>query len=456
MKKIYYTGYIAYVFLFILSILFYKERIIFSDAAFYIFRMVAKGELVVPHARYIASITEIFPLLAVKLGLPLKTVILSYSIAFTLYFSACYWVTGHVLRQYHLALVLLLFNTIFITHTFYWMLSELTLGIALMIVILAYTCQKEFNNLKTIPLSLVILGICTVAFAHPLIFIPFVYCFFFLAYKKKYIIDGKTMRLTITFFTLSFVMKRLFLTSQYESQAGGSIKEIPDKALHIFNLHSTQQFFNNCLHIYYWIPILFLLIVVWYAVKKEWLHLWVFTAFTVGYLVLVFTSYDTSDTSDVYIENLLIPIGIFLAMPFAFHILPKMQKKNIGWALILLIMFSGGIRIYNASKPYAHRLNWERNYLTANLNTKLVINSKKLPADVLMITWGIPFEVWLLSTIEYNKTVSIAARDNVDEILWATGETRSFIDNWEVTPYNKLPPKYFKFTDSISVYKVIR
>ena len=75
-KRLYFFGLIGFVGLLCLATVFYQERIIFSDAAFYLFNIVKDGQFAIFHSRFIAVLTEIFPLTAVKLGIPLQQIML--------------------------------------------------------------------------------------------------------------------------------------------------------------------------------------------------------------------------------------------------------------------------------------------------------------------------------------------------------------------------------------------
>lgn len=68
------------------SIIFWKERMLFSDAAFISFRIINYGTLQIQVDRYGAFITQLFPYLASKAHLPLASVLLWYSISFNLFY----------------------------------------------------------------------------------------------------------------------------------------------------------------------------------------------------------------------------------------------------------------------------------------------------------------------------------------------------------------------------------
>lgn len=47
--------------------------------------------------------------------------------------------------------------------------------------------------------------------------------------------------------------------------------------------------------------------------------------------------------------------------------------------------------------------------------------------------------------------------DRIEEIAWAANERgNQFVTIWGLFPYAELNPKYFKFTDSTTKYKIYR
>ncbi len=63
-KRAYNAGLAAYLVMLVLSVVFYKERIIFCDASFYLFQLITKNWFTVQHMRFGMVFTQILPLLA--------------------------------------------------------------------------------------------------------------------------------------------------------------------------------------------------------------------------------------------------------------------------------------------------------------------------------------------------------------------------------------------------------
>ena len=187
-KIIYRIGFIGYLFLFILSAVFYKERTVFTDIAYHLFYLLKDGTFAIQNFRYGAAFTQIFPLAASWLSLPLSTVMFFYSVGFTIFYFTCYVVAGSVFKNHKLALILLLFNFLFVTDTFYWIQSELPQGIAFSILFFSFLSTRQ-ESVNAIPLAMIFFAIVTIVFFPPATIIGILFhlliLLFYLGYNDR-------------------------------------------------------------------------------------------------------------------------------------------------------------------------------------------------------------------------------------------------------------------------------
>ena len=104
---------------------FYLERTCFLDSAFILFRLLVTGSARVVVSRYSGLLPQIPPLIAAKLGLSLKWILLAYSLSFIALLAGVYLVIGYWLKQRGLALAVLLASVIMLSHGFYWIPNDL-------------------------------------------------------------------------------------------------------------------------------------------------------------------------------------------------------------------------------------------------------------------------------------------------------------------------------------------
>ncbi|MCB0700755.1 MAG: hypothetical protein H6551_10470 [Chitinophagales bacterium] len=458
-KKLYKIGFVGYALMFIMALLFYKERTVFVDISYHLFHILREDSFAIQNHRFGAAFTQVFPLMSGKFGLSLNTIMLIYSSCFVFYYFVCYWVAGSVLKQYKLALVILFTNILFVTDTFYWIQSELPQGLAFMMVVFAMLSSVKELNSAYLKLLLIIAGLITVVFFHPVIFIPFLFVLLFLMVHKGMSVNKWLLIFGAVFFVVVWLVKKAYFSAEYDagamSNASNNIKYLFPN---YFTIPSNKTFLLNCLSKYYWIPITTLGVSLLYVLRRAWLKLALFLVFVGGYLMLVNISYAFSAAEDFYIENLYLPLGIMLGMPIVFDLLPSLESrsKQLAQIAFVAILLTGIGRIYVHHDLYATRLGWLRNYLDEHKEEKILMSSSKVPKDTLLMTWGTSYEFWLLSTTERGRTASIIICDDVEDKQWIVKYQQHFLAQWGVYPYVDLPKRYFKFEDSVSSYRVIK
>jgi hypothetical protein len=451
-KKLYLIGWGVYAIMLFYSVLYFKERFAFIDGANFLFTILQKGSFAIFHSRYIAIFTEIFPLVASKLSLSLSAVTLSYSVGFTIYYSLCYFICGTVFKRYDFALVALLINILFVTHTFYWLISELPQGMNFIVVFLAFLSQLKDKKINLLNWVLLVFFVIVIVWSHPLAMLPFGFCMVFFYVAEQPPIARKHLILSTVLYAAFFIIKYLFFRDKYDASSIGAAKNLVRFFPNYFNIYSNHAFIAYCKKMYYWIPALFLLNTVNYVRNKKWKQLLVFQGFFLAYFFLINVSYYKSDVSTFYIENLYLPLGIMLALPFVFDAYTYLLPGRIFFATCLLFMVSWVYRVYDIGKFYVARLNWERNFLLQHHNEKLIVGKSILPMDTVVKTWATPYEFWLISTMETDTTASITMVDNPMEYYWAAHERTKFLPAWGLFSYSEMPRRYFKLYDTTTSY----
>src|SRR6478609_2129647 len=90
-RFIFFAGLAFFVAEAILSLLFYKERLILPDCANYLFDLVSNGgHLAIFHHRFIAGATQVLPYFAIKAHADLATVAMLYSLNLALFPLLCF------------------------------------------------------------------------------------------------------------------------------------------------------------------------------------------------------------------------------------------------------------------------------------------------------------------------------------------------------------------------------
>ncbi len=446
-KLIFRVGTVAYTILAILAFVFYVERTVFLDISFHLFYILKDGSFAIQNSRFGAFFTQLFPLIGSKLGLSLIAIMKLYSVGFILYYFSIFLIVTKVFDSYKLGLTMLLFSTLMVTDTFYWMQSELPQGLAFMILYFALLRwlhkKEEFTKWLFYP----ILGVMifTIVFFHPLLVFPFLFFSIFLYMQYDYLRDA--LKGSLLLYLLIFVIKSFLLRSGYDSTAISGMsnfkKLFPD---YIF-LQSNKQFLLHIASKYYLLIIVFFGMLFYYFKRRKFYKAILMSVFFIGYLALVNVSYPNGADA-FYIENLHLPLSIFIAVPFAFDF--RMEKKYFAILIVLML----GIRLVNIGTQhelYTDRLNMLKGYLERTKSftqKKIIISEKYFSKDTLLMSWGSPYEFWLLSTAFEKESRSIMISDNVKNYEWQKGYKDKFLGKWGTFNYSELPPKYFKFRDT--------
>jgi hypothetical protein len=450
-KKILYIGVVTYTILIILSIFFHKERTIFTDIAFHLFAILKDKTWAIQNYRFVAAVTQAFPLVGSKLHLPLSWLAVLYSVAFPLvyasvFFALCLWV-----KNARIALAFLLMNTLMVTHTFYWVQSELPQGLAVAFLffgIFDNILSSEKAHYPSFFIPLASIALFVVVFAHPLMIFVLTFwgAFLVLEYPNRRKMIGEVFAVALGF----LVIKMLFFRTAYDSQATDLLKNAWHIFPNVFNTQANRNFLHYIWHDYYFLIIALGAVIWYYITPKKYLHLGLVCSFFLGYLFIVNSSMSKG-AEQFYIENQYLILSVFVILPLVYHVLPHLKKPNMTYFIVSFVAFVAFIRIFATHNTYTNRLEWERNLLvtTANLpQKKLIITKAKQPDNnLLLMNWGTAYEFWLLSTIEQGESRSLILEEAPNEFDWTMNATNVFITKWNADEYNKLNPRYFKFKD---------
>ena len=457
-KKLYKAGFWGYAILLVLAIIFYKERTVMLDTSFFLFYMVKDADFCIQNDRFIAAFPELIPLFARKIGASLNTISILYSISFVLYHLVCYVVCGSWLKQYRIAIALLLMHIILQTEVFYWCLSELWLALSLLFVVLAMIANITAKGKALIKIPVILFFIAALASAHPLMMLPFLFVMAYLFFNGSVGITKKQVILLTLLFIAAFLIKKFVFVSAYEDSNFGRLKHFKEYFPY-WDMPINKQFVKFCLTRFYWLPIVTVLVFIVYIKQRKWLPLIVFAGGLFGYILLINVLYPDNQTEFFYVENMYMPLAVILVMPLVFDVWPYYSNKNLRVFPIVftLIVLSAMVRIYMKHDMYSTRIAWERDFLTKHKNEKLLIAPSKVPQDTLLMSWGTPYEFWLLSTVEHGQTASICVQDHMEDMRWLERNQvkTSFAAQWGVFMYKDLPAQYFIMKDSANYYKIV-
>lgn len=454
-KRLFYGGILVHLLFLVLALLLFRQRTIFVDISMHLFELVRTEHPAIQNYRFVALGTQWLPLLGIKLDWPLETLMQAYSLAFPLLYFAVYLLCG-ALGQYRIALAYLLLQLLLLTDTFYWIQSELPQGLAMLFLLFAVVERGFPRRLPGRILFVLVLAVLlpTVAFAHPLLLFAALFFAIFFWLRAGSRSQPTLLAVTMVCLLLSIGIKATLFKTPYDSGAMSGIKRFGTLFPDYFSLYANKRLLRNSLGIYLPFAAGLVALVVRYLRRKEKLKLGFVAVFLLGYILLVHVCFSGQDTPNFYMENMYLVAGVFLALPLVYDLLPALSGRRLpAMGLASLLAVFALVRIWLAQAPYTNRLAWMNDFLKLHQNEKLLTGTPPEAKDLLLMTWGTPYEFWLLSTTTTGRTASLIINDDPASLSWITAETPNrFIVTWGDYLYGQLPPRYFRFTDSTSHY----
>lgn len=446
--------------LMLLALVFYLERIGHIDMAFQTFLILKSGTPEIQSGRFGALATQVWPWMAQGFGLPLRWVLLAYSIGHVLWPALLFgWICW--LRQWAWALVLLLVLTGMPTHTFYW-LSEMPQGLVFLVAIFAWMSAKgSLSSLRWWQWILWAAAVVTAFYFHPMVLYAAIFgCLFFIIrpaetipvdksfFKSKWAVYAAMLLL---FGITAFVKFNLLKLDWYDAIALKRTEAFSQLWPHWLDIQSNRDLWHYCGSDYWFVPLGLALSTVFYLWKKQWLQSMLVVTYPLGFILLVNVPYHES-THQFYMENLWLPLGLFAALPLVFDVLPNLVSEQKTILIVGLIAGLGLLRIGLAHESWTARLNWERNFLkeTANLPTKkLLLTEQRVPMDTFKLAWAMPFELLLLSSLESADSArSILVTNEPQRYDSLLARPKLFLGPFKNYSYDALPSRYFNLRDT--------
>ncbi|MBK9335658.1 MAG: hypothetical protein IPM98_03320 [Lewinellaceae bacterium] len=445
-------GTAAYAILLVLAAVFYLERMAVLDMAFQTFQILRTGEVQIQSGRFGAVGTQVFPWAAQAAGLPLKGVLMSYSLGHVLYYFGVFLMVTLVLRQWKWGLVLILLATLMTAHTFYW-LSEMPQGLAFLVLVLAWLHHKErLSALRWWAYPLLAAGLVTAFYFHPMVLYAMLFCaaYFFLEKPRSPIQPLYLLALAI-FLATVFVKYKILKLDWYDAQALERAKAFGALWPNWFDIQSNRDFLRWCRTDYYMIPVLTVLNAAFFLWKKQGLRAALVTVAPVGFVLLVNIPFHPGD-NQFYLENLYLPLGLFVAVPLVFAVLPGLLPEKRHWIPVAAIAAIGLFRIVSVHRPWTNRLHWEQDFLEKTAHRehrKLLLTEEQASMDTLVLSWGTPYEFLLLSALEHPDSARCILVDEAshrfDPLLAQPG---LFLGEFKNYSFDELPRRYFNLTDT--------
>jgi len=445
-------GHLSFLVLGILSLVYYKERMLHFDTANYAFQLIFQEDFYTGHSRYVSYLPQLIPLALVKAGASLQSVLMAYSFSFILLYYLIFLAIVYLFRNPAGGLMLAMALSLTVRFKFYAPVGEVVIGIAFVVLVLGWltspiyqqTGNRLWKSLLAIVLSALFLWI------HPFPMISLALCWLiWLVYserwKKAYeyllpmswaMIWG--LKLLIQGTGTSYENKRLNVLQE----SWTVISNLPDyfiwdRFLWYLNAHYTLSL------------ILFVGVLISLALKKRWTTLILSLGAWLGIAILVIVLHAyLSAKVYIMVDGYLAHLGLIMSLVFVLILGQRRERWTLLVFLVLLTFSLDRIR-------GVHRFFADREFLLLNIidgnsepeDPKLLAHMDAFDWERLWMPWAISIETLMMSSLndpEHPQTLYF--QDYGQPLDYLLDDQRLFLSlqyEPEMFKSKDLPPQLF-------------
>ncbi len=450
--------------LMILSVLFFKERLLFADTAFASFELLNSESLLLLGHRYGAVVTKLLPCLLIHLHVPVIPILMSYLLSYNLFYLIIVSILFFGYKQYKLVILMGICYLLIVSASFF-LPADLNIAIGYLFLLLGTTLflgSRKASLFITIPVF-TILSYLTLT-THFIVIIPMVYLWVYLIMDQELWPYNRRMTIILSCIIIAIILGQFVNTSEeksYDSQhlygvTHFSIKDI----LLTFSRPVVWIFLYRCLT-NYWIAILVFTfgIIQLFRIKAK-KHAWWTIISTFGYLIIMGLSYGDLDekTELFHIELEWMSLGIIIATPFVFSLL-NIMKPTRSMAIFSIIVLVRLTYICSWYPAFHWRVEFDQKVLTQMKKkgiAKLALYDNVEFSNKWIQNWAMPFESLLLCAMNNENPQLTFTFFNADrkELLPGFNDAKGFYNSFGFVPAVKVNHKFYNI-DTTKPYQVM-
>ncbi|HSO88317.1 MAG TPA: hypothetical protein VLQ91_17315 [Draconibacterium sp.] len=454
-------GHLSFFILLLGSVYFYKERILFADSAFQFFKIVNFEKINVEAFRYGAILPEIPLLLAMKLGVGLKMLLIIYSASFIALYYIVFLLCLKVFKNVPAALSVVLILVMCISQSFFHAVTETHQSLVFSVLLFAILQYSSFRY-SLVRFLLAFSVILISFFAHPVALYSLVFVIGYSAIDKNQLKSAKPYILLSLIVGIAVVKVMLTDQNSYEGKFFSELLKSPAVIFDLPQAYSTKFLLNRVFGLYFWVIILEFMLIILLAMKKEYLKLSWQLGISGFFLIITLLTYNQGD-SEMMMERAFMPLALLVSVPFLKEMLENLnQFRYVKLIFLTIIIIFSLNRIYTQGKAFRERIRFNQELLakTAKLpNRKFIIQSIELQKHHYTY-WSHSFETLMLSSITANMPVQTIFPANDPENLkkYTEENVRDVFlgaDFWLEWGIDNLNHKYFNLSKELP-YAVVK
>jgi hypothetical protein len=440
-------GHLLFAILFFYSFVFWKERQAF-DAAHYLLEIILRKSFFIAHFRPIGFVSQVLPVIGVWLNVPLKWLMVLYSVGDVLYYYLIFLVLIIYFKNERATIWFFVIYLSTLAYSFYCPVTELLQGLVLLPVL--YCLLDKGGIASQIWIYVITL---LIIFSHPLLFIPLGAFLAFYFFRSQF---GKKQLPLVLWFVVLLAVKFLTLDI-YDSQKAfypvvyndyGNLNNITDGG---YLLSFFKMLFLNYPVLFFLFGWCCFLIISNKAIRA----LLIYVGSVLGFLMIIICTHHFEHISN-YSERMLLPMPCLIALPIVFFEIDynKSQIQLFSFIILFGFFIFRLTHLYQAGQEFVLRNEQMKRIIDVSrlMNTQKVIADENLLEQLPFANtgWCYSIESMLLSAVDGpEKVVSIAMlHEHMDRIKQQGNEVsnKQWIKWTEIIlPDDSLPSNYFSF-----------
>jgi hypothetical protein len=334
--------------LLVLSLVYYRERSLTMDGAYYVYRLVQDDGCFYAHGRLGACLAQLLPWAVRTGGGSLRAILVTFSVSHLLVFGLAFAVVVLVLRQPARALAVPLLLAVGVRHVFYWP-SELLQAVALLVVLLAWLHGRPSLSLATAALTLGV-SCLLVAWFHLAVAAAALFALGFDILDRQRWTDWRAWLVVAGLVAFTAWTVRQVAPESYQGKAIFAARASLASVLTLTNL---WRFFPRYLEVNALTALVAAAVLLFYlsrfvrradrvALAKG---IWVATCF-LGYSLILFYQFQTPVWAH-YFEHISTPLLLVAVVPLAWDVLPALGPV-VATGGVALLLATGVVGIVRA------------------------------------------------------------------------------------------------------------
>ena len=428
----------------------YADERLYADSGYYLFRVINESDVHVEHGRWVLMLAQAIPLLGVKLGLEMGTIVKLHSLSNVVFLALSITYAVGVLKDRRTAILIAMSQVLGLAHGLFCPVFELYYGVGLVLLFHATLTNDAMNGYQRMALaSLLFLGALS---SHPMAW-P-------LLLGSLVLLDRRQRRPVIRILILiviAFAIVRGLTMSTYEAAQISFVQRLAFPSL-VFGLFTPDVLLEQLRRVLLHYPDVFALavfsvVILWRSDQRRSALLLV--AGSLGLYILV-GLYLPDAAHDRYREQVDYAFTAWTLLV----ILSRVWPLERWWpALLILMVVCTGYRVMYVSSIasyYEARTQWQQDLIAsarAQHIQKAIIDPQGIAFgtvdDRVSPYWSTGVETLLLSAKEgAERTVSIITTDDLQCPVVPEHLDKLVLRCWDVLEPDEINRRYFRLEEA--------